>query len=228
MRILIIEDEYSLADVLRETFKKENYLSDIATDGEEGLNQALTNIYDLIILDVMLPKLNGFDVLKQIRSAKIMTPILMLTAKSELTDKLEDFDNGADDYLTKPFNTKELLARIKALTRRKGEITLEKTIFGDLELDSKTCTITCLTNQKSIKLGLKEYLLLEYLIANQNIAVTKEQIVEKIWGFDGYDLEYNNAEVYISFLRKKINFVESKVRIKAIRNVGYVIEVQND
>lgn len=176
----------------------------------------------------MLPKLNGFDVLKQIRSAKIMTPILMLTAKSELTDKLEGFDNGADDYLTKPFNTKELLARIKALTRRKGEITLEKTIFGDLELDSKTCTITCLTNQKSIKLGLKEYLLLEYLIANQNIAVTKEQIVEKIWGFDGYDLEYNNAEVYISFLRKKINFVESKVRIKAIRNVGYVIEVQND
>lgn len=228
MRILIIEDEYSLADVLRETFKKENYLSDIATDGEEGLNQALTNIYDLIILDVMLPKLNGFDVLKQIRSAKIMTPILMLTAKSELTGKLEGFDNGADDYLTKPFNTKELLARIKALTRRKGEITLEKTIFGDLELDSKTCTITCLTNQKSIKLGLKEYLLLEYLIANQNIAVTKEQIVEKIWGFDGYDLEYNNAEVYISFLRKKINFVESKVRIKAIRNVGYIIEVQND
>ena len=228
MRILIIEDEYSLADVLRETFKKENYLSDIATDGEEGLNQALTNIYDLIILDVMLPKLNGFDVLKQIRSAKIMTPILMLTAKSELTDKLEGFDMGADDYLTKPFNTKELLARIKALTRRKGEITLEKTIFGDLELDSKTCTITCLTNQKSIKLGLKEYLLLEYLIANQNIAVTKEQIVEKIWGFDGYDLEYNNAEVYISFLRKKINFVESKVRIKAIRNVGYIIEVQND
>lgn len=228
MRILIIEDEYSLADVLRETFKKENYLSDIATDGEEGLNQALTNIYDLIILDVMLPKLNGFDVLKQIRSAKIMTPILMLTAKSELTDKLEGFDNGADDYLTKPFNTKELLARIKALTRRKGEITLEKTIFGDLELDSKTCTITCLTNQKRIKLGLKEYLLLEYLIANQNIAVTKEQIVEKIWGFDGYDLEYNNAEVYISFLRKKINFVESKVRIKAIRNVGYIIEVQND
>ena len=228
MRILIIEDEYSLADVLRETFKKENYLSDIATDGEEGLNQALTNIYDLIILDVMLRKLNGFDVLKQIRSAKIMTPILMLTAKSELTDKLEGFDNGADDYLTKPFNTKELLARIKALTRRKGEITLEKTIFGDLELDSKTCTITCLTNQKSIKLGLKEYLLLEYLIANQNIAVTKEQIVEKIWGFDGYDLEYNNAEVYISFLRKKINFVESKVRIKAIRNVGYIIEVQND
>ena len=228
MRILIIEDEYSLADVLRETFKKENYLSDIATDGEEGLNQALTNIYDLIILDVMLPNLNGFDVLKQIRSAKIMTPILMLTAKSELTDKLEGFDNGADDYLTKPFNTKELLARIKALTRRKGAITLEKTIFGDLELDSKTCTITCLTNQKSIKLGLKEYLLLEYLIANQNIAVTKEQIVEKIWGFDGYDLEYNNAEVYISFLRKKINFVESKVRIKAIRNVGYVIEVQND
>lgn len=228
MRILIIEDEYSLADVLRETFKKENYLSDIATDGEEGLNQALTNIYDLIILDVMLPKLNGFDVLKQIRSAKIMTPILMLTAKSELTDKLEGFDNGTDDYLTKPFNTKELLARIKALTRRKGEITLEKTIFDDLELDSKTCTITCLTNQKSIKLGLKEYLLLEYLIANQNIAVTKEQIVEKIWGFDGYDLEYNNAEVYISFLRKKINFVESKVRIKAIRNVGYIIEVQND
>ena len=176
----------------------------------------------------MLPKLNGFDVLKQIRSAKIMTPILMLTAKSELTDKLEGFDNGADDYLTKPFNTKELLARIKALTRRKGEITLEKTIFGDLELDSKTCIITCLTNQKSIKLGLKEYLLLEYLIANQNIAVTKEQIVEKIWGFVGYDLEYNNAEVYISFLRKKINFVESKVRIKAIRNVGYIIELQND
>ncbi len=224
MRILIIEDEYSLADTLCETLKKNHIASDIATDGEEGLNLALSNIYNLIILDIMIPKLNGIDVLKQLRNSHISTPVLILTAKSEINDILEGFDNGADDYLTKPFNTKELLARIKAITRRKGELVSDNPHYGDLELNTKTCVLTCLTTNKNVKLGAKEFMLLEYLIENQNRTLSKEQIADKIWGLDSCELEYNNVEVYLSFLRKKINFIESTVKIKVIRNLGYILE----
>ncbi|MEE0858824.1 MAG: response regulator transcription factor [Acutalibacteraceae bacterium] len=223
MRILVVEDEYSLADALREILKKEKYIVDIATNGQEGLDQALTGIYDAIVLDVMLPEMNGFQVLSSLRKEGIKTPVLMLTAKSELDDKVRGLDCGADDYMTKPFQTKELLARIRAITRRKGEIENNTMAFGDLELNTSIGEISCKTTGKSMKLGLKEFQLLEFMLKNKNQIVTKEQIVEKLWGLES-DSEYNNAEVYVSFTRKKIKFIGSKVAIKAVRGLGYTLE----
>lgn len=223
MRILVVEDEYSLADALREILKKEKYTVDIATDGQEGLYQALTGIYDAVVLDVMLPEMNGFQVLDNLRKEGIETPVLMLTAKSELDDKVRGLDYGADDYMTKPFQTKELLARLRAITRRKGEIENNIMSFGDLELNTGIGEISCKSTGKSMKLGVKEFQLLEFLLKNKNQIVTKEQIVEKLWGLDS-DSEYNNAEVYVSFTRKKIKFIGSKVAIKAVRGLGYTLE----
>ncbi|MEE1056127.1 MAG: response regulator transcription factor [Acutalibacteraceae bacterium] len=223
MRILVVEDEYSLADALREILKKEKYTVDIATDGQEGFYQALTGIYDAIVLDVMLPEMNGFQVLDNLRKEGVETPVLMLTAKSELDDKVRGLDYGADDYMTKPFQTKELLARLRAITRRKGEIESNIMSFGDLELNTSIGEISCKSTGKSMKLGVKEFQLLEFLLKNKNQIVTKEQIVEKLWGLDS-DSEYNNAEVYVSFTRKKIKFIGSKVAIKAVRGLGYTLE----
>ncbi len=223
MRVLIIEDEYSLADVLRAILKKENYTVDISTDGQDGLYQALTGIYDAVILDVMLPEMNGFEVLEAIRKEGIKTPVLMLTAKSELDDKVKGLDYGADDYMTKPFQTKELLARLRAVTRRKGEIENHVLVFGDLQLNTNLGEISCMATGKSMKLGAKEFQLLEFMLKHKNQIVTKEQIVEKLWGLES-DSEYNNAEVYVSFTRKKIKFIGSKVMIKAVRGLGYTLE----
>lgn len=224
MRILIIEDEFSLADALSELLKRENYCVDIKTSGKDGLNSALTNIYDAIILDIMLPELNGLDILKIVRKEGITTPILILTARSETYDIINGLEEGADDYLTKPFDKRELIARIRAITRRKDKVVINHLQYGDITLNTKTREIKCTETDKEITLGTKEYTLLEYLINNQNIIITKEQILDKVWGPDSYELDYNNAEVYISFLRKKLNFIESKVKIKSIRNLGYTLE----
>ena len=223
MRILVVEDEFSLADALQEILKKEKYIVDIATNGTDGLNQALTDIYDAIILDVMLPEINGFQILNHIRTEGIKTPVLMLTAKSEIDDKVQGLDFGADDYMTKPFQTKELLARLRAITRRKGEIESSTISFGDMQLNTNIGEIFCKTTGKTMKLGLKEFQLLEFLIKNKNQIVTKEQIVEKLWGLES-DSEYNNAEVYVSFTRKKIKFIGANVAIKAVRGLGYKLE----
>lgn len=223
MRLLLVEDEHALAEALAASLKKENYTVDISFDGADGLDQALTGIYDVIVLDIMLPKMNGIEVLKNLRAEKIQTPVLMLTAKSELEDKIEGLDSGADDYLTKPFQLKELLARLRAVSRRKGEMEESLLSFGDLFLDTKQCEISCKNTTKTMKLGLKEFQLLEYMLRNKNQIITKEQIVEKVWGFDS-EAEYNSAEVYVSFTRKKINFIGSKVKIKAVRGVGYTLE----
>ncbi|MEE0060772.1 MAG: response regulator transcription factor, partial [Acutalibacteraceae bacterium] len=174
-------------------------------------------------LDVMLPSLNGFQILNELRSEGIETPVLMLTAKSEIDDKVHGLDCGADDYMTKPFQTKELLARLRAITRRKGEIESNILSFGDLQLNTSVGEIYCKTTGKSMKLGLKEFQLLEFLLKNKNQIVTKEQIIEKLWGLDS-DSEYNNAEVYVSFTRKKIKFIGSNVAIKAVRGLGYTLE----
>lgn len=223
MRVLIVEDEFSLADTISDRLKEEGYTVNIAYDGNQGYLQAVSGIYDVIILDIMLPKMDGFTALTKIRAAEIFTPVLIFTAKSELDDKVYGFDCGADDYLTKPFEMKELLARVRALSRRRGEIDLSVLTYGDLQVNVNSCEINCTTTNQSMKLGAKEYLIIEYLMHNQKQIVSREQIAEKIWGFDN-DAEYNKVEVYLSFLRKKIKFIGSTVKIKVIRGIGYCLE----
>lgn len=223
MRILLVEDEYSLADALMEALRSENYMVDLSMDGIDGLHQAMTGIYDLVILDVMLPEMDGFKVLKAMRKDRINTPVLILTAKADIDDKVEGLDLGADDYMTKPFHIRELLARVRAMSRRKGEVELEELTFGDLSLNKMKSQIKSVITAEEVNLGAKEFQLIEYLMSNSSQIVTREQIAEKIWGFDS-EAEYNNVEVYISFLRKKLAFVGSGVKIKAVRGVGYTLE----
>ncbi len=179
----------------------------------------------MIVLDVMMPSMNGFAVAKKTRAAGIKTPILMLTAKGEIDDKVEGLDSGADDYLTKPFMTRELLARLRALGRRGLPTNDGSLSYEDLTLDVKTATLTC-ENGKDVRLGEKELRILEYLIANQGRVLTREQIALKIWGYES-DAEYNNVEVYMSFARKKLAFVESKCEIKALRGIGYELRCRD-
>lgn len=223
LRILLIEDEHGLADSLSKVLENEDYIVDNCYDGECGLYQALANDYDTIIIDVMLPKINGFEVLKKIREEKNSTPVLILTAKSEISNKVKGFDIGADDYLTKPFIIEELLARLRALCRRQGELLMDVLSFGNLELYPSKSEIVCTSTGKSVQLGQKELQILEYLLVNKNQIVTREQLISKIWGYES-DAEYNNVEVYISFTRKKIAFIGANVKIKAIRGIGYQLE----
>lgn len=222
MKLLVIEDEMQLADALSELLKRNMYSVDVFYNGIDGLDNALTGIYDCILLDIMLPGMNGIEVLRNLRAEKINTPVLLLTAKSEIDDKINGLDCGADDYLTKPFVTGELLARLRALTRRKGEIVDENRLeYNGLELHKNTCSISC--GGSDVKLSLKEYNVMEMLIANPKQILPKERIIEKIWGSES-DVEYNNIEVYISFLRKKIASVSANVQIKTARGIGYFIE----
>ncbi len=220
MRILLVEDEKRMAQALCEILRLEKYEVDNYADGIEGLAAIESNIYDIIILDIMLPGINGYEIAKKARSKGIMTPILMLTAKAELDDKVTGLDSGADDYLTKPFMTKELLARLRALGRRMLSATDGILTFGDITLDTSTLSLSCTTSGQSVRLSEKEYRILEYLIANSGQILTREQLAVKIWGFDS-EAEYNNVEVYMSFTRKKLAFVESKTEIKAVRGIGY-------
>lgn len=222
MRILIVEDEQDLSMILSETLELEGYYADISYDGISGLDNALSGIYDVIILDIMLPGMDGIQVLSEIRRNKITTPVLMLTAKSEINDKINGLDKGADDYLTKPFNTKELLARIRALSRRRDKIMIDDCLrFSDIILYKETCEM-CRGEQK-IKLTKKEFDILEILILNQGKTVSKETLTVKIWGYET-DVEYNSIEVYISFLRKKLSAVESDIQIKTVWGKGYTIK----
>lgn len=225
MRILIVEDELHLAEALTQILKKNNYTVDAVNDGESGLDNALSNIYDLILLDIMLPKMDGINILKKLRKEGISTPVILLTAKGEISDKVMGLDSGADDYLAKPFATEELLARIRAMSRRKGEVLPDNTLkFGDIELN--TANLKLSKGSKDVKLILKESELLEFLIARKNTVTSKELIIEKIWGFDS-EVEHNHVEVYISFLRKKLAFLNSEVAINTVRGVGYVLEVKS-
>lgn len=220
MRILLIEDEKRMAQALCEILRLEKYEVDYYGDGISGLTAVESGIYDIIILDVMLPGLDGFKIAKKARKKGIRTPILMLTAKGELDDKVTGLDSGADDYMTKPFMTKELLARLRALLRRGINTPDGRLSFGDIQLDTNTFTLCCVSNRQTVKLSEKEYHILEYLIVNQGQVLTREQLAVKIWGFDS-EAEYNNVEVYMSFIRKKMNFVASKAQIKAVRGLGY-------
>ncbi|MEN1987921.1 MULTISPECIES: response regulator transcription factor [Paenibacillus] len=222
MRILIAEDEVHLAEAVSQILKKHNYSVDIVHDGRSGLDNALSGIYDLLLLDIMMPEMDGITVLKKLRAEGNHTPVILLTAKGEISDKVAGLDYGADDYIAKPFATEELLARIRAALRRKGEVVPEDALkFGDIELN--TAQLKLKVQGKEIKLNLKENELLELLITRKQAITSKEQIIEKLWGFDS-DVEYNNVEVYISFLRKKLTFLHSEVRINTIRGVGYVLE----
>lgn len=222
MNILIIEDEYSLADAISESLKNEKFNVIIKANGEQGEDEALTENYDLILLDVMLPGKNGFEILRYLRNQKIKTPIIMLTAKSEIDDKLNGLEHGADDYITKPFAMRELIARIKAVLKRTNNIeNTDYLEYGDLVLDLKNAKLKCKNNE--IQISGKELELLEQLLINKNQISSRESLAERIWGYES-ESEYNNVEVYITFIRRKLKLIDSKVTIKAIRGVGYKLE----
>lgn len=221
MRILIVDDERQLTDALTEVLKRNGYAADAVNDGAEGLDYALSGSYDLVILDVMLPIKTGWEVIRAIRNSKLSVPVLMLSAKGETRDKITGLDLGADDYLTKPFSSEELLARVRALTRRKGEFLSDVIEFADLRLDKNTYEVSC--GGKKVKLGLKEFQVLEILLSNPARIIPKEKLIEKVWGFD-FEGEYNTAEVYISFLRKKLSAINSGLEIHTQRGVGYCLE----
>ena len=223
MKILLVEDEKRMSEALCEIFRQEKYDTDVFPDGISGLDAARSGIYDLLILDVMLPGINGFDIVRTVRKEGIQTPVLMLTARSDTDDKVSGLDSGADDYLTKPFETKELLARVRALLRRNN---IQKTddagnlVLGDLKLDSGRSMLFNTENGMDVRLSEKELHIMEIFLANEGAIIGKEPLAVKIWGFDN-EAEYNNVEVYISFTRKKLQFLASKMEIKAVRGLGY-------
>ena len=225
MKILLAEDEKRMNRALCEIMRQEGYEVTAVDNGEDALYEIESGVYDLVVLDVMMPGMNGYAVAKKARASGIRTPILMLTAKSELDDKVEGLDSGADDYLTKPFMTKELLARLRALGRRNLPTNDGSLSFEDLTLDVKNAVLKC-ANGQSVRLGEKELRILEYLIANQGQVLSREQIALKVWGFES-DSEYNNVEVYMSFARKKLAYVESRCEIKALRGIGYELRCRD-
>lgn len=222
MKILIVEDQTDLADALAQMLNNEGFITNAVYDGEEGLYEALTDTYDMIVLDVMLPNMNGFDILSRIRKNKIGSAVLMLTALSQDEDKVRGFEIGADDYLTKPFSKSEFTARVKALARRSRNAYVPDDLsFGNIVLSSTKHEICC--GSQSIALGTKEYQFLELLMINHGIIIPKERFVERIWGFDA-ETEYNNVAVYISFLRKKLSAIGADISINAVKGAGYILE----
>jgi len=223
MRILIVEDEARLAETLADIVTQNKDIADICHDGNSGLNNALSGIYDAIILDVMLPGMNGFEVARELRKAGNATPVLMLTAKAELDNRLSGLNSGADYYLTKPFETPELLACLRVITRRGGGIKPDEPVFEDFSVSLSTSELICGSN--SVRLGSKELELIRLLIANKGILLSKENIYLKIWGYDG-EAGDSIVEVYISFLRRKLEHIGSKVKISVVRRIGYRLEVE--
>lgn len=221
MRLLLCEDERELSNAIAAILKHDHYSVDTVYDGEDALNYAMTQNYDGIILDIMMPKMNGIDVLKLLRSRGIDTPVLLLTAKAELDDKILGLDSGADDYLTKPFAMGELLARLRALTRRKSEFAPNKLTIGNITLDRGSFELSSPCG--SVRLGNKEFQMLEMLMSNTNMLISTEKFMDRIWGYDS-EAEINVVWVYISYIRKRLASVKADVEIKATRGVGYTLE----
>ncbi len=222
MKLLLVEDEKQLSEALSQILINNKYNVDAVYDGENGLEYALTDVYDVIILDIMLPKLNGLDILRKLRKENISTPILLLTAKDSIDDKVTGLDLGADDYLPKPFDPKELLARLRAISRRKGEVINDNLLsFGDISLNLSNYDLSC--KDTTLTLTQKEFEILNYFMQRPKNIVSKDDLITKLWGFDS-DVEYNNIEVYIFFLRKKLTFINSSVKITTIRRAGYKLE----
>ena len=220
MKLLLAEDEKRMAEALGEILALEGYDVDLAADVEEALAAARRSVYDILVLDVMMPKINGFELTAQLRAEGNRLPVLLLTARDGLEDKVTGLDSGADDYLTKPFMTEELLARLRALTRRKEDYHRNLLSYGDIVLNPSTAELICKRSGQSVRLSRKEYRILEYMIANQGLILSREQLAVKIWGYDS-EAEYNNVEVYLSFTRKKLAFVGAGTKIKAVRGIGY-------
>ncbi len=219
MRILVVEDEFSLAELVSERLKKERYTVDVSNDGEEGLYNALSGIYDLIILDIMLPKVNGMDILRQIKSEGVQSKVIMLTAKGELEDRLLGFSEGANDYVPKPFHIDELVARVNAQLRIENVVS-NSLEFGDIVLEYKDSSVKNKETGESVNINNKEFQLLEYFMSNPNQILSKEMIYDRVWGMESEAVS-NNMEAYLSFVRKKLKIIDSKVSIKVIRGMGY-------
>ncbi len=226
MRILIVEDEQALAELVSNRLKKEKYIVDVSFDGEEGLYNALLDIYDLILLDIMLPNVSGLEILKEIKNNNIKSKVIMLTAKSELEDKLLGFSQGANDYVAKPFHIDELVARVNAQLRIE-KVANNMLEFGDLILDLKTSTIINKNTNEKINIINKEFQLLEYFMNNPNQILSKDTIYDKVWGLENDSIS-NNLEAYLSFIRKKIKLIESNVSIKSVRGLGYKMEYKDE
>ncbi|CDD02122.1 MAG: response regulator transcription factor [Ruminococcus sp.] len=225
MNILVVEDEVRLADTLAHMLKTQKFNCDVVYDGADGLAYGETGIYDCILLDIMLPKMDGFEVVRHLREKKIATPVILLTARDKIGDKVRGLDSGADDYLTKPFSSEELMARLRAVTRRKGEVVMNELTFSDLTLGLSSYQLSC--GEKSVRLGFKEFSIMKILMSNVGALVSKEELITKVWGYLS-DAEDNNVEVYVSFLRKKLTFLGSKVAIESVRKLGYHLEERSD
>lgn len=225
MRILIVEDEVHLAEALRQILWEEKYKTDVVYDGDDGFEYAMSNAYDAIILDIMLPGQNGIEVVRRLRAEKNNVPILLLTAKDEVSDKVRGLDAGADDYMTKPFSQEELLARLRAILRRQGDVVFDEMKYLDLALNVSSRLLRC--GEKSVHLAYKEFEILRMLIRRPDVILPKEDIIVKVWGADT-EANDNNVEAYISFLRKKLAFLNTRAQIKTIRKVGYRLEKAND
>ena len=221
MRILIIEDEKEMADGIKKILNSADYEADTVYDGMTGLDYMMSGMYDLVLLDLMLPLLGGIDVLKKARREGLQTPVIILSAKFQTDDKVLGLDSGANDYLTKPFNADELLARIRAQTRMDN--TVQANIIEAYDLWLEKSTFKLYGNEKSIKLSKKEYQLMEYLMLNKNKILERDNLITRIWGFDE-ETDYNNLDVYISFLRKKLKYVDAEARIVTKKGVGYSLE----
>lgn len=222
MNILVVEDERNLADAICHILEQEGYNAEAAYDGKTGLAYAESGMYDAAILDVMLPGMDGFSIVKCLRRAQNDLPVMMLTAKTSTQDKVEGLDCGADDYMTKPFEAPELLARVRALTRRKGEMVIDTMEFGDLKLDLGTHDLTC--GEASVHLSKREFDVMRMLMSGTGRIVSKQDLLTRVWGADA-DASENSVEAYVSFLRKKIKHVKSKVIITTLRMLGYRLEV---
>ena len=222
MKILIVEDERLLADSLKRLLEGKGFEVEAVYDGQSGAEYAELGIYDLLILDVMMPGLDGYQVARKVRASRCATPILMLTAKSSVEDRILGLNAGADYYLTKPFDSRELLACINALLRRQGK-QVDELVFGNTALDLETCMLVC--GSKSVRLSAREFDVMRFLLNGQDRILSKEMILAKVWGYDSNAVE-NHVEVYVGFLRKKLKSIGSNVRIEAIRRLGYHLEVE--
>ena len=221
MQVLIVEDDIRLAQALGQILEENHYQVDLVHDGDQGLSYAESGSYDVIILDVMLPRKSGLEVVAELRRANVATPVLMLTARTTVQDKITGLDSGADDYMTKPFSPAELLAHLRALTRRQGQVVFEKIDFGDISLNLESHDLSC--GSKAINLSYKEFSIANILISSKGQIVSKDMLISKVWGVESSAVD-NNVEAYISFLRKKLKFLGSNTQIETVRKVGYRLE----